>query len=284
MFDQLRRRLTYANVTATLALFLVLGGGTALGAYVVSSNRDIGPDTVSGHQPPTGDHANVIGGSINAVDIANDAVTAPKLGCQGNDAGDVMVKSGSVCIDRYEDSIWTSRRGGTRITGAIPCAPNGQNCKGKIFARSVRGVSPRVNITWFQAQQALANSGKRLPTNSEWQQAVAGTPDGAPCKVSFGLQNTGASPGCISDWGANDMVGNAWEWVADWVPASTACPGWGAFSDDQMCLSGASATAKSPHALVRGGGFGGNSLDGPFAEVSVRPQSTSIDTGFRGAR
>lgn len=75
-----RRRLTYANVASTLAVFLVLGGGTAIAAYVVSDNSQIGPGTVSGHNPPNGDHANVIKGSINATDLAKNAVTAAELG------------------------------------------------------------------------------------------------------------------------------------------------------------------------------------------------------------
>ena len=76
---RIRSHLTYANVMATLAVFLVLGGGTALAAYVVSSNSQIGPGTISGHKPPTGDHANIIGGSVDAQDLASGAVTAPKL-------------------------------------------------------------------------------------------------------------------------------------------------------------------------------------------------------------
>src|SRR5213592_5198558 len=71
MRQWLRSHLTYANVMSTLAVFLVLGGGTALGAYVVSSNSQIGPGTVSGHKPPSGKHANIIAGSINGADIAD---------------------------------------------------------------------------------------------------------------------------------------------------------------------------------------------------------------------
>src|SRR5207245_9976635 len=121
---------------------------------------------------------------------------------------------------------------------------------------------PSANITWFQAEQALANSGKRLPSNAEWQQAAAGTPDqGASpgpqdCNVnSSGPVATGSRLNCVSAWGANDMVGNLDEWVADWVPASSSGPGWGSFSDDFMALSGASTTAQGPGALSRGGGF-----------------------------
>ena len=51
MLRQIRTRLTYANVMSTLAVFLVLGGGTALASYVVSWNSQVGPDAISGHNP-----------------------------------------------------------------------------------------------------------------------------------------------------------------------------------------------------------------------------------------
>jgi hypothetical protein len=54
----IRSHLTYANVAATLALFLVVSGGAAAAVtYVVSFNIQIGPGTVSGHTPPSGKHA-----------------------------------------------------------------------------------------------------------------------------------------------------------------------------------------------------------------------------------
>jgi hypothetical protein len=68
------RHLTYANVMVTLLAFIVLGGGTALAAYVVSSNSQIGPGTVSGHKPPSGKHANVIAGSINGQDVLENSL------------------------------------------------------------------------------------------------------------------------------------------------------------------------------------------------------------------
>ena len=68
---RIRQHLTYANVMVTILAFVVLGGGTALAAYVVSSNSQIGPGTISGHKPPSGKHANVIAGSINGLDIAD---------------------------------------------------------------------------------------------------------------------------------------------------------------------------------------------------------------------
>jgi hypothetical protein len=72
---RVHKHLGYANLAATLALFLGLSGGTALAAYLVASNADIGPDTIAGHNPPTGDHSNLIAGSINEPDVKAKSLT-----------------------------------------------------------------------------------------------------------------------------------------------------------------------------------------------------------------
>jgi hypothetical protein len=78
--ERIRSHLSYANVAATLALFLVISGGTAAAVpYIVSSNSQLGPGTVSGHNPPTGKHANIIGGSVNGSDLATNAVSGGKI-------------------------------------------------------------------------------------------------------------------------------------------------------------------------------------------------------------
>jgi formylglycine-generating enzyme required for sulfatase activity len=90
-------------------------------------------------------------------------------------------------------------------------------------------VKPSANLTWFQALAACENARKRLPSNGEWQAAVIGTPDPGPdngttdCNwTSVGTPvNAGSRSSCKSARGAFDMVGNVWEWVADWVPHTT---------------------------------------------------------------
>jgi formylglycine-generating enzyme required for sulfatase activity len=299
----IHRRPHHSTVVAYLALFVALATGGAYATSKIGAN-DIKRNAITAKQ--------LRPRSVGTTEIRNHSVIAKKLApgatrLRCNDGlapDDVMVRVGSVCIDRYEASLWDARVGGNQITGEIPCSPNGQDCTGKIFARSVRGVVPRSEITWFQAQQALANSGKRLPTNAEWQMAVAGTPDGPPCNVPrvgpgpgglvtpLGAVDAGASVGCISAHGVNDMVGNYWEWVADWVPRSTGCSGsWPeGFGGDVQCMAGA-ATDGAPGALVRGGSFltGTEAFDfgasaGPFAIRAASDPSFVGGVGFRGAR
>jgi hypothetical protein len=239
------------------------------------------------------------------------------------------VVAGTVCMDRYEASVWrvpnatTTNKalvkkiqqgratavslaaGGATQLGVAsddytPCADNGQNCADDIYAASLPGVVPSAYITWFQALAACENARKRLPTNSEWQVAVTGTPATAPMsdngttdcrKLSgFSAVSTGSRTSCVSQSGAFDMVGNLWEWVADWTVRSTTCGSWTAgvspFPTAQ-CLAGA-ATTGEPGAVLRGGsfssvlyGFNAN----PLAISADSPPSAWGDqAGFRCAR
>ncbi len=250
------------------------------------------------------------------------------------------VKVGSLCMDKYEASVWeipachgsTSnktlitkvQRGivkradlllGTAVQRGVTgddyvCGNNGQDCAAHlnfttctgsaIFAVSLSAtlldttpITPSADITWFQAQQACSNAGKRLPSNAEWQQAVAGSPDPGgdngttDCNTgnTYAVSATGSRSSCVSTYGAFDMVGNLHEWVADWVPTSMACPEWGAFSDDYMCLSGASTTATGPGALLRGGSMDTTSHAGPLAVTGYpSPFFAQYNAGFRCAR
>jgi hypothetical protein len=235
------------------------------------------------------DHA----ASADAATNAQHAASADQLSCSSPVAGTgEMVRVGSFCIDKYEASVWTRPDGGTQLTTEAQfdaaCPDSGQpqgaaDCE-DFYARSVPAADPADEITWFQAQQALANSGRRLPQNAEWQEAVSGTPDSTDCVTdSFTIEPTGSLPTCVSRFGAYDMVGNLSEWVADWVPASTDCPTWGGFTDDRMCLAGASTAVHGPAALFRGG-YNIDPVAGPFAVADLTPQSSETGLGFRGAR
>jgi hypothetical protein len=228
------------------------------------------------------------------------------------------VRSGTTCIDTYEASVWQTtdaptiakikdgtvslanltaagaiRRGAAGDDYGAGCPDTGNDCT-DVYAVSIPGVIPSRFLTWFQAAAAARNAGKRLPSNAEWQAAALGTPDtggvddnSTTCNTDNlipGPSLTGARSGCVSDVGAFDMVGNLWEWVADWVPLSTTCAGWGGFSDDLMCLAGAGATG-GLGALLRGGDFSAGADAGVFAVYgNLAPSDAYSNIGFRAAR
>lgn len=248
---------------------------------------------------------------------ASDFPTFPARRCAPD-----AVLAGTICLDRFEETVWRVPNATTtnaslvrriqlgRATRAdllafgatqlpvegnyAPCKTNGQNCAGDIFAVSLPAEVPSARITWFQAQEACANSGKRLPTNAEWQVGANGSPDPGPdngttdCNSATGVVSlTGARSSCDSARGAFDMVGNLAEWTADWVPLSTTCPTWGSFSDDVMCFAGASEVATSPGVPVRGGSFlpfGGPSVGPLNINASFQASASAVFIGFRCAR
>ena len=241
-----------------------------------------------------------------------------------------MVQSGSTCVDRFEASLWRVTEpvcvtlikqgrdlppsclaqathvgiNGVDYTDA-QCQFNGGGCT-NLFALSINGVIPARSINYFIAAAACRNSGKRLPSNAEWQAAALGTPDPWPqdnpaeqCNVSgASAVATGSRTKCRSDVGAHDMVGNVIEFVADWGPLATTGATWNVFlpgfGNDVSNMGGAPGGTiyGLPGTTLRGGSFAqGSGGSGELAGVYAIDQNGAPNSigdasaaGFRCAR
>ncbi len=101
------------------------------------------------------------------------------------------------------------------------------------------GAMPRTRVTLVEARALCQARGKRLCSETEWEQACRGQqdlaygygpqfepdrcntpyPEGASWKRRQGPAPSGAFAGCSTPAGVHDLVGNVWEWTEGWYDA-----------------------------------------------------------------
>ena len=172
-----------------------------------------------------------------------------------------MVDLDAFYIDQYEVTVERYKRFLTQAKRAHP--KYWEQVELKRDAQK-----PVVGIDWDDAQAYCKWAGKRLPSEAEWEKAARGTdkrpypwgtkePDSdlanfgkdyepehayAEKLKAVGLYEWGKSP-----YGAYDMAGNVWEWVADWYDAD--------YYGNSPSKNPQGPSSSRKHKLLRGGSW-----------------------------
>jgi eukaryotic-like serine/threonine-protein kinase len=217
----------------------------------------------------------------------------------GNDNGDAdEAPMHSISLDAY----WIDQ---TEVTNAMyakctqtgVCQPPSQSfsqAHNAYYSNLQYADYPVIYVNWNEAQSYCKWVGGRLPTEAEWEKAARGT-DGR--KYPWGNDTPTCSladfwsgnSGCVGDttvvgsyptgaslYGALDMAGNVWEWVADWYDA--------AYYSNSPAFNPPGPPA-GDNRVLRGGSWGDT---GDYLSTSIRLRydpAFSLDyVGFRCAR
>ena len=167
----MRRHLTYANVVSTLCLILVLGGGTAMASLIITKNSQVDRGTISGHHPPSGDHPNIIGGSLSGADLSGQLRGSLRLHCPAGlqDAGDICFESSGHVGDPLVDAVKTCADEGLRLPTMPELALVFEHTSAPQIAQWVATEYADDNGTTTARKGALLseNSSRRLNTGTD---------------------------------------------------------------------------------------------------------------------
>ena len=197
----------------------------------------------------------------------------------------------------YLDEFWIDQ---TEVTiHMYSLCVKAKICKEPIIKRSFRYANyygspdfekyPVIHVDWNMAKTYCEWADRRLPTEAEWEKAARGDqaltyPWGneEPNHHLLNFDNpigeltaVGSYPNGASPYGALDMAGNAWEWVADWYSET-----YYASSPTSNPLGPKSGQER----VLKGGSWLDNSIRVRSSNRNhARPDDACVNCGFRCA-
>jgi len=204
--------------------------------------------------------------------------------CDSDEHSGRRVYLDSFQIEKYEVTVADYRR----CVEDRRCSSNGLTSYFYCTLRSSSRDDHPINcVDWDQAKMYCEWTGKRLPTEAEWEKAARGT-DGRRYpwgnewdsnKANVGSRNTrsvGSYSTGVSSYGVHNMAGNVREWVADWY-------------DEGYYQRSSSRNPRGPSRgfarVLRGGSWHSETGDARASDRNWNlPRSNYVGYGFRCAR
>lgn len=197
---QIRTRLTYANVMASLAVFLLLGGASAYAAK--QQTKKIGTTQIKASAVTT---AKIKNGAVDASKLKDAAVTAPKIGAGAVGAGNIA-----------DGAIGTGKIAGDAVTGdkvnesTLSEVPSANSANPSAFAKvNVNGIVDSAN-----------SKGLNSPNVSHPQKGVycVSVPAFVPRGGQVTVNGTGSPTTAQIATGGGDKCPAAAAQVSTWSP------------------------------------------------------------------
>lgn len=245
----------------------------------------------------------VVGIYASDVIPSQQRATVSEFGSSGCPQGMVLhqLGSGRLCVDAYEASplpacpepVPQNELHTEQNLAVADCVP-----------QSSPELLPWRYVSLHQAKQLCARADKRLPTPKEWYAVAVALPTDENCVVDESSAQQAGTPGCQTQAGVFDVVGNVWEWVdaevQDGVYQGRPLPesGYVAAVDIDGMLVDTSNSPQSEYGLdyaqtanegmygvVRGGFYGSAADAGLYAQNLAVPLSLkTAGIGFRCVR
>jgi formylglycine-generating enzyme required for sulfatase activity len=244
------------------------------------------PSAISPTQPRSIDNAGMVNVPAGEFKMGSDNSAKE---AEGNEKPQHTVYLNAFSIDKFEVTNALYKR----CVDAGKCTAPANTIsatRSSYYGNAAFDNYPVIYVNWNQAKTYCEWTGKRLPTEAEWEKAARGA-DGRiyPWGNSFDktLLNSsedskgdttvvGSYPGGASPYGIMDLSGNAWEWVADWHGENYYA------SSPRNNPTGPSFGRSR---VLRGGAWNYNS---PFARAAARiyaePTYFAYNVGIRCAR